>query len=140
MQLQRRLRDRDHEQKQSQLQQRMSQETAHAARIKHTQSHKALDEVRLQLDALQQAIDQRSSERQISHAAHAVSAHTFELESALASGRPFQQQLSSLKQVASEDPLLQAILCSLPSDFAGQVGPSASDQKLEDVKVAINVS
>ncbi|KAK9856415.1 hypothetical protein WJX84_002940 [Apatococcus fuscideae] len=44
MQLQRRLRDRDHEQKQSQLQQRMSQETAHAARIKHTQSHKALDE------------------------------------------------------------------------------------------------
>ena len=78
-------------------------------------------QVRLKLDALQQAFNQRSSERQISHAAHAVSAHTFELESALASGRPFQRELASLRQVASEDPLLQAILRSLPTHLAVQV-------------------
>ena len=87
-------------------------------------------QVRLKLDALQQAFDQRSSERQISHAAHAVSAHTFELESALASGRPFQQELSSLKQVASEDPLLQAILRSLPSNFAVQVQVNGTPYRL----------
>ncbi|KAK9827794.1 hypothetical protein WJX74_002399 [Apatococcus lobatus] len=116
----RRQRDRDHEQELSQLQQQMSQEAADAAEMERVQRHEALDEVRLKLDALQQAFDQRSSERQISHAAHAVSAHTFELESALASGRPFQQELASLKQVASEDPLLQAILRSLPSNFAVQ--------------------
>ena len=53
-------------------------------------------QVRVRVDALSQAFQQRSDERVTSTVAHKLAAGTFALQEALGSGRPYEAEVTSL--------------------------------------------
>ena len=78
-------------------------------------------QIRGQLNGLSQAFGHRSLESSNSHTVHKVSVGTFALLHALQQGAPFGQEAARLRTACPDDPLIIAILDSLPHSLADQV-------------------
>ncbi|GAQ89013.1 hypothetical protein KFL_004790060 [Klebsormidium nitens] len=87
-----------------------------------------LDELRMQVNALQDAFSSRSREAQKSHTAHKLALGAFALEDALESGQPLKEEVRLLAAAVDEgDPLVMAALTSVPAVVAETGAPTRAE-------------
>ena len=107
----------------------------------------ALDEIRLKLNGVKEAYDVNGKSLQKSHASVKMSLAVFALQSKVANGDPFHEELSAVATVASDamavdDPagreLVHAVVGSIPEAVAKSGVPTAGrlTERLADVRRA----
>eukprot|EP00898_Chlorokybus_atmophyticus_P008672 jgi/Chlat1/8806/Chrsp90S08142 len=89
---------------------------------------KAIDDLRMKINALQQAFSRRSDEAHQSHKAHMITMGASALSAAADEGRPFKAEaellLSASHSDEEGDPFVLAILSSLPHELAERGAPT----------------